>query len=76
MCPLFGPKKGRLKVFTYLALVLHRKSYQPLIATYIDFIEMIGLLVIFSVAVYSIKKMLIKSEKRIDKVNVRIGGLA
>ena len=33
------------------------------IATYIDFIQTIGLLVIFGVAAYAVKQMLVKDEQ-------------
>ena len=35
----------------------------PLTAPYIDFIQTIGVLVIFGVAAYSVKKMLLSVEK-------------
>ena len=42
------------------------------IATYIDFIQTIGILVIFGVAAYAAKEMLLKAEKRIELVDVRV----
>ena len=43
-----------------------------LTATYIDFIQTIGVLVIFGVATYAVKQMLLKDEQRIEQVNVRV----
>ena len=43
-----------------------------LTATYIDFIQTIGVLVIFGVAAYAVKKMLLKYEQRIERVDVRV----
>ena len=41
-------------------------------ATYIDFIQSIGLLVIFAVAVYEVKQIMLKAESPIEEVDVRI----
>ena len=41
-------------------------------ATYIDFIQTGGLLMIFGVAAYAVKKMLLKDEQQIERVDVRI----
>ncbi len=43
-----------------------------LTATYIDFIQTIGFLVIFGVAAYAVKQMLLKTEQRIEQVDVRV----
>ena len=43
-----------------------------LITTYIDFIQIIGGLVIFGVAVYAVKQMLLRAQKRIEPVDVRV----
>ena len=43
-----------------------------LTATYIDFIQTIGVLVIFSVAAYAVKKMLLKAEQRVETVDVSV----
>ena len=43
-----------------------------LTATYIDFIQTIGVLVIFGVAAYAVKQMLLKDEQRIERVDVRV----
>ena len=43
-----------------------------LTATYIDFIQTIGVLVIFGVAAYAVKQMLVKTEQRIEPVDVRV----
>ena len=43
-----------------------------LTSTYINFIQTIGVLVIFTVVAYSVKQMLLKAEQRIEKVDVRI----
>ena len=43
-----------------------------LTATYIDFIQTVGVLAIFAFVAYAIKQMLYKAEQRIEKVNVRI----
>ena len=39
-----------------------------LTATYIDFIQTIGVIVIFGVAAYAVKKMLL----RVDKVQIKV----
>ena len=43
-----------------------------LTSTYIDFIQTIGVLVIFGVAVYAVKHMLLKDEQRVERVDVRV----
>ena len=43
-----------------------------LTATYIDFIQTIGVLVIFGIAAYAVKQMLLKSELRIEQVDVKV----
>ena len=43
-----------------------------LTATYIEFIQTIGVLVVFGVAAYAVKQMLLKAEQRIEQVNVRV----
>ena len=43
-----------------------------LTATYIDFIQTIGVLVIFGVASYAVKQMLLKDEQRVERVDVRV----
>ena len=43
-----------------------------LTATYIDFIQTFGVLMIFGVAAYAVKQMLLKAEQRIEKIDVRI----
>ena len=43
-----------------------------LTATYIDFIQSIGILVIFGVAAYAVKQMLVKDEQRVERVDVRM----
>ena len=40
-------------------------------ATYIDFIQTIGALVIFGVAAYAVKEMLSTAKQRIERVDVR-----
>ena len=42
-----------------------------LIAVYIDFIQAIGFLVIFGVIAYAVQQMLLKSEQRIEPVDLR-----
>tara|TARA_Y100001968_G_C19025840_1_gene557381 strand:+ start:444 stop:581 length:138 start_codon:yes stop_codon:yes gene_type:complete len=41
-------------------------------ATYIDLVQTVGIIMIFAVAAYAIKQMLVKSEHRIEEVDVRI----
>ena len=41
-------------------------------ATYVVFVQVIGALVIFGVAAYAIKKMLLKGQKPIDGPNIRV----
>ena len=41
-------------------------------STYIDFIQDIGVLLIFGVAAYAVKQMLLKDEQRIERVDVRV----
>ncbi len=43
-----------------------------LTATYIDFIQTIGILMIIGVAGYAVKQMLLKAEQRIERVDVRV----
>ena len=43
-----------------------------LTATYIDFIQTIGVLMIFGVAAYSVKQILLKAEQRIEPVDMRV----
>ena len=43
-----------------------------LTATYIDFIQTVGVLMIFGVAAYAVKQMLLKYDQRIEEVDVRI----
>jgi len=43
-----------------------------LTAIYIDFLQTIGVLVIFAVASYAVKQMLLKPEQRIAPVDVRV----
>ena len=43
-----------------------------LTATYIDFIQTVGVLMIFGIAAYALKQMLLKREQRIVKVDVKI----
>ena len=43
-----------------------------LTTTYIDFIQTIGVLVIFGVAAYAVKQMLLKAEQRVEKVQVKV----
>ena len=41
-------------------------------ATYVVFVQAIGALVIFGVAAYAIKKMLLKRQKPIDQSDIRV----
>lgn len=41
-------------------------------ATYVDFVQAIGALVIFGVAAYAIKKMLLNGQKLIDEPDIRV----
>ena len=41
-------------------------------ATYVVFVQAIGALVIFGVAAYAIKQMLLKGQKPIDEIDVRV----
>lgn len=41
-------------------------------ATYVVFVQAIGALVIFGVAAYAIKKMLLKGQKPIDEPDIRV----
>jgi len=43
-----------------------------LTATYIDFIQTIGVLMIFGVAAYAVKEMLLKDEQRVERVDVSV----
>ncbi len=43
-----------------------------LTAIYIDIIQTIGVLMIFGVAAYAIKQMLLNTEQRIERVDVRV----
>ncbi len=43
-----------------------------LTATYIDFIQTIGVLVIFGVAAYVVKQMLFQAEQHLERVDVRV----
>ncbi len=43
-----------------------------LTATYIDFVQTIGVLVIFGVAAYAVKQILVKAEQRVERVDVRV----
>ena len=43
-----------------------------LTAIYIDILQIIGALVIFCVAAYAVKEMLLKVEQRIEAVDVRV----
>ena len=43
-----------------------------LTATYIDFIQTIGGLIIFAVAAYTVIQILLKDKQRIEKVDVKI----
>ena len=43
-----------------------------LTATYIDFIQTIGFLVIIGIAAYAVKQMLVRAEQRIEPVDVRV----
>ena len=43
-----------------------------LTATYIDFIQTIGALAIFCVVGYAFKQMLLKTEQRIERVDVSV----
>ena len=43
-----------------------------LTATYIDFIQTIGIFVIFAVDAYAVKQMLVKAKQRIGPVDVRV----
>ena len=43
-----------------------------LTATYIDFIQTIGVLVIFGIAAYAVKKMLLNNKQRIEPIDVRV----
>jgi len=43
-----------------------------LTATYIDFIQSIGILIIFGVVAYAVKQMLLKDEQRVERVDVRV----
>ena len=42
------------------------------LATYIDFVQSLGVVVLFGGAAYTIKEIFLKTEKRVDKVNIRI----
>ena len=41
-------------------------------ANYVVFVQGVGALVIFGVAAYAIKKMLIKGQKQIDEPDIRV----
>ncbi len=43
-----------------------------LTVTYISFIQTIGVLMIFGVAAYAVKQMLLKAEQQIERVDVRV----
>ena len=43
-----------------------------LTATYIHFIKTFGVLMIFDIAAYAVKQMLLKAEQRIERVDMRI----
>ena len=43
-----------------------------LTATYIDFVQTIGVILIFGVAAYAVKQMLVKTEQQIERVDVRV----
>ncbi len=40
--------------------------------SYINSIQMLGMLMIFGIATYAVKQMLLKAEDRIEKVNVKV----
>ena len=42
------------------------------LATYVDFVQSLGVVVLIGGAGYTIKQILLKTEKRVDKVNIRI----
>ena len=43
-----------------------------LTATYINFIQTVGVLMVFCVGAYVVKQMLLKAEQRLERVDVRV----
>ena len=42
------------------------------LATYIDFVQSLGVVVLIGGAAYTAKQILLQTDKRVDKVNIRI----
>ena len=53
-------------------MYLQGVAMNHLTATYIDFVQTLGVILIFGVAAYAINQMLNKTEKQIIEVKVRV----
>ena len=62
--------KNKFSTFNYLRAVYLTMNH--FLATYIDFLQSLGVVIVIGFIAYSIKNILFKVEQRIEEVEIRV----